>query len=389
MKNNTVLAVIEIIIAIAIIIGIWFGVYYYMAYNSEDLRMGSVVARGNELMEEENYYEAIDKYDEALEFDPENTELRKAISHAYIKLGDSLGYSDEAIQAYENSLLYVPDNKNAFWGIYKIYDGREDEDSVIGILTRGHEATGDPDMQTIVDNIQIERARIQAEEEERLKEEAERAAIESAHNDLMQKLYECFEQGNIDKVKELVRQEEFIALTDEIVNKETSYYYGERGEDGKRNGKGAAAYMDGYYYFGDFSDDLREGKGIWIRAVYSESSAMGSSIYEGDWSGDKPNGKGTQTNNYYADRLSQGGMTKQVISGGYKDGLEDGTMTLTGNLKSGGSVRYQYEAHDGVASKSSNEDSKVPGQYIIAKSADGSSNLTSDGSKRGVGGFTE
>ena len=82
-------------------------------------------------------------------------------------------------------------------------------------------------------------------------------------------------------------------------------------------------------------------------------------------------------------------MTKQVISGSYKDGLENGTMTLSGTLKAGGSVKYTYKAANGVAEKSSNEDSGVKGQYIIAKSSDESSNLTSDGSKRGVEGFVE
>ena len=82
-------------------------------------------------------------------------------------------------------------------------------------------------------------------------------------------------------------------------------------------------------------------------------------------------------------------MTKQVISGVYKNGLENGTMTLTGTLRSGGSVKYKYRASEGVAVKASDEDSGVSGQYIIAKSSDESSNLTSDGSKRGVGGFVD
>ena len=41
------------------------------------------------------------------------------------------------------------------------------------------------------------------------------------------------------------------------------------------------------------------------------------------------------------------------------------------------------------ASKASNDDSGVKGQYIIAKASDGKSNLTSDGSARGVEGFIE
>lgn len=389
MRNNTILTVIEAICGVAIVIGVWFTVYYGTTYRSEANQIGTIVAMGNEAYSAGNYPEAIARYDEALEYEPENEKLKESIAHAYLQIGTESGDSEEAIEAFENAIVYRNDLKSAYWGIYNIYDGRNDEDAVIEILTRGYEATGDTNMQTIVDNILIERERIRAEEEARLAEEAEQAAIEAAHNDLLQKLYECFETGKIDDVKEMIRGEEFQELTDEIVNVSTSYYYGERDENGKRSGMGVAAYMDGYYYYGEFADDMRSGKGTWIRAVYSTSSALGSSIYEGSWENDKPNGSGTVTANYYADRVSSGGMTKQVISGSYKDGLENGTMTLSGTLKAGGSVKYTYKAANGVAEKSSNEDSGVKGQYIIAKSSDESSNLTSDGSKRGVEGFVE
>ncbi|MBQ7482311.1 MAG: hypothetical protein IJT80_10600, partial [Lachnospiraceae bacterium] len=65
-----------------------------------------------------------------------------------------------------------------------------------------------------------------------------------------------------------------------------------------------------------------------------------------------------------------------------------GQMTLEGTPKGGGTVKYSYTAENGVAKKISDEDSGVKGQYIIAKSGDGKSNLTSDGSLRGVEGYT-
>ena len=77
-----------------------------------------------------------------------------------------------------------------------------------------------------------------------------------------------------------------------------------------------------------------------------------------------------------------------MIKGTYADGLENGTMRLDGTLQSGGTVTYSYTSENGVAKKISDEDSGVKGQYIIAKSSDGKSNLTSDGSLRGVEGYT-
>ena len=76
-----------------------------------------------------------------------------------------------------------------------------------------------------------------------------------------------------------------------------------------------------------------------------------------------------------------------MIKGNYKDGLENGRMSLSGSTKGGSSVQYTYTVEDGIAAKSSSDDSGIKGQYIIAKSSDGKSNLTSDGSLRGVEGF--
>ena len=91
MKNNTALVVVEVLIGLAIIIGVWGGVYYASMYYSEDYRMGTIVAIGNERMAEEDYGGAIEKYDEALEFEPENDDIKSAISHAYVQMGSELG----------------------------------------------------------------------------------------------------------------------------------------------------------------------------------------------------------------------------------------------------------------------------------------------------------
>ncbi len=158
---------------------------------------------------------------------------------------------------------------------------------------------------------------------------------------------------------------------------------------GMRSGTGMAVYAAGYFYYGDFADAARSGNGIIIRAVYAESSAIGSFIFEGTFANDKPNGKGTATSNFYKDKISSAELVKQVITGEYVDGLENGSMTLNGLTKGGATVKYSYKAENGIAAKSSNDDSGIKGQYIIAKSSDGKSNLTSDGSKRGVEGFVQ
>jgi len=304
-------------------------------------------------------------------------------------LAGTYGETDEAVEAYQKALLYNIENKNAYWGVANIYEGREDDENVIAALETGYENTQDENMKIKLDNIEAERAAAQAEEEAAAEEEAERAALEESHNSLLSDLLICFQSDNLDDVKELLRTEEYTAMSDEIINADDFYYYGDENDAGEREGTGVAAYCNGYYYYGDFSGDVRSGQGIWIRAVYSDSSSIGSFIFEGEWSEDKPNGSGTATSNFYKDKISSSELVKQVITGEYADGLENGTMSLSGTTKSGSTVKYSYTSASGIAKQSSKEDSGIDGQYIIAKSSDEKSNLTSDGSLRGVEGFLE
>ena len=374
--------------SIVIVAALLMGVYYGVSYFSEANKVADILKTGSSYMDAGEYETAIKYYDDALNYEPESQEIRNAISYAYIKMAENNPNNAEAVEQYQKSLLYNKTNKTPYWGVANIYESLGDEDNMLISLQTGYDNTGDETMMHKIEAVEAERARIQAEEEAAAAEEAERNAIEEAHAEALKALYECFESEDMDAVKDMLRTEEYMDFADEVVG-DNSFYYGTKTDDGLREGKGIAVYRDGYYYYGDFSADQRSGKGILMRAVYAESSAIGSFIYNGEWSNDKPNGTGTCTSNYYADKIGESGLTKQIISGTYADGLENGSMTLQGTAKGGGSVSYTYKAENGIAKKISDEDSGVKGQYIIAKSSDEKSNLTSDGSKRGVEGFAD
>lgn len=380
-----------IISLIALIIGgtALFFIYYWTSFKAADNAFANVVNEGNDYMDKESYDSAISKYEKALEMEPENTDLRNALAHAYVCYATTMDDEDSAINAYQNALMYNGSNTNAFWGIIDIYDSRGDEDSVLDTLKSGYEATGDENMKIKADNIEAERARIIAEEEAAAAEEAERIALEESRNAMLLPVKELFEADPIDydAIKDLIRTEEYAAFADEVISDDNCFYLGDRDDSGNKSGKGLAIYANGYYYYGDFANDVREGNGIYMRAVYTINSALGSFIYEGEFSNDKPNGHGVATSNYYKDRISAAELVKSVIEGNFKDGYEDGEMSLEGTKRGGGNVKYTYKVVDGVAEKSSDDNSGIEGQYIIAKSKDGKSNLTSDGSKRGIEGF--
>ena len=373
----------------AVLIGaLLFGTYYYASYKSMANEVADLINKGNNYMGADCFQEAIECYERALEHEEGNEKLQSAIVKAYMSLGEAAGETDEAILYYQNALAINPDNKTAYWSIANIYEDRGEEDTMLEVLHQGFDDTGDESMNAKVFAIEEERARIQAEEEARLAEEEAKRAEEEARAAKLEPLKELFENKDYDAIKDKLREDEYVAFSEEVIG-DNSYYVGDYDLDGNREGYGIALYENGYYYYGEFHDGARNGHGVLMRSSYPETSSIGSFIYDGEWADDKPNGNGTARSNYYKDRVSASDFVTKEISGNYTNGLEDGTMTLSGTKKNGEKRTFTYKAKDGVAEKSSSESSGVKGQYIIAQTDDKSESLTSDGSKRGVEGFFE
>ena len=378
----------KIFVGAVLVITLLFGVYYYESYKSVANEVADLINKGNAYMESDCYQEAIECYEKALEYEGDDDRIRSAMIKAYMSMGEGYGDTDDALLCYQHALELDPDNKTAYWSIANIYEIRGDEDKMLEVLHQGFSDTGDDSMNAKVFAIEEERARIQAEEEARIAEEEAKRAEEEARVAKLDPLKELFEAKDYDALKEKLREEEYVAFSEEVIG-DNSYYSGSRDVDGRREGYGVAVYENGYFYYGQFHEDKRSGNGVLFRANYPESSSIGSFIYDGEWDNDRPNGAGTCKSNYFKDRISASDFATKEISGNYKDGLEDGAMTLTGVKRNGEKRVFKYTYKDGIAEKSSNENSGVKGQYIIAQTDDKSESLTSDGSKRGVEGFID
>ena len=378
----------KIFVGVVLVATLLFGAYYYASYKSTANEIADLLNKGNAYMDAACYAEAIDCYERALEREQDNERIKSAIVKAYMSMAEGYGEGDEALLCYQNALAINPNNKKAYWSIANIYEDRGDEDTMLEVLHKGFDDTGDESMNAKVFAIEEERARIQAEEEARIAEEEAKRAEEEAITAKLEPLKELFESKDYDALKDKLREEEYVAFAEEVIG-DNSYYSGDHDMDNRREGYGIAVYENGYFYYGQYHEDKREGHGVLIRASYSETSSIGSFIYDGEWAADKPNGNGTATSNYFKDRISASDFATKEISGNYTDGLEDGDMTLVGTKRNGEKRTFKYKAKDGVAEKSTNEASGVKGQYIIAQTDDKSESLTSDGSKRGVEGFCE
>lgn len=390
-KTERTLRIIMAVIGLVILL---IGIYICIGHFSPANQIVQKLAEGNAYLDNQEYENAIALYQEALALEPESTEIKNHIANVYILIAQTQGETDEAIETYQTALSYDITNVAAYWGVANIFEGRDDEANMMSALTTGYTNTGDANIGAKLDAIQAEKDRIQAEADalaaEQAAEEAERAAQEEAHNQLLQPLAELFQNDDIEGVKELIRQEAYVDMSDELINADDVYYFGEKDADGNRNGKGVGAYANGYYYYGDYAGNVRNGSGIWIRAVYSESSSIGSYIFNGTWSEDRPNGAGEATSNFFKDKIGSTGLAKQVVTGNYSNGLEDGKMSMVGTTKAGKTLKYTYETAAGVAKKISDEKTGVEGQYYIGKTSSSSDPmLMSDDSPRGVEGFTE
>ena len=380
--------ILKIFVGVVLVATLLFGAYYYASYKSTANEVADLINKGNAYMEAECYPEAIECYERALEREEGDERIRSAIVVAYMSMAPQYGDSDEAILCYQKAIEVNPDNKTAYWSIANIYEARGDEDTMLEVLHKGFDDTGDESMNAKVFAVEEERARIQAEEEARIAEEEAKRAEEEARAAKLDPLKELFEAKDYDALKDKLREDDYVAFSEEVIG-DNSYYSGDYDIDGRREGYGIAVYENGYYYYGQFHEDVRSGHGVLMRASYPESSSIGSFLFDGEWADDKPNGNGTAKSNYFKDRISATDFATKEITGNYTNGLEDGTMTLTGVKRNGEKRTFKYTAADGVAAKSSNESSGVKGQYIIAQTDDKSESLTSDGTKRGVEGFIE
>ncbi len=378
----------KIFVGVVLVATLLFGAYYYASYKSVANEVADQINKGNAYMQADCYQEAIECYEKALEYEQDNDRIRSAIVKAYMSMAETYGESDDALLCYQNALAVNPNNKTAYWSIANIYENRGDEDKMLEVLHQGFDDTGDETMNAKVFVVEEERARIQAEEEARIAEEEAKRAEEEARKEKLDPLKELFEAKDYDGLKDKLREEEYVAFADEVIG-DNSYYSGDLDADGNREGTGVAVYENGYFYYGEFHDGMREGHGVLFKAAYPEGSSIGSYMYDGQWDDDKPNGTGTSKSNYFKDKISASDFATKEISGNFTDGLEDGAMTLIGVKRSGEKVTFKYKAKSGVAEKSSNESSGVKGQYIIAQTDDKKENLTSDGSKRGVEGFVD
>lgn len=358
-------------------------VFYWRSFTSDANEFADIVNKGNAFMEAECFKEAIDCYQRALEKEPGNERIVQAIIEAYMKMGEKDGDTDEAIISYLTAIAIRPDNRTAYWAIADIYERRGEYESLLDILQKGFSDTGDTTMEKKIKRIRNEKSIEKNEAAYNEMDEKERARREERANTMLGPLLEYFENKDYESLKAKLSEQNYLNFADEIIGR-NFYYYGERDSYNNYQGIGLGAYENGYYYYGNYENNVRSGSGVWFKASYDKNSSIDFYIFEGQWADDAPNGDGIATTNYKSDLLKNNDFLVEVVEGNYTNGLENGTMTFTGTTKGKATQIFEYSIYDGVPQKIEDSDD---GSFIFAKSKSGGASLTSDGSLRGVGGF--
>ena len=154
----------------------------------------------------------------------------------------------------------------------------------------------------------------------------------------LKELYEYWDAYKLDAVADLVRLERLQKVSKELEGKNKFYYYGSVDRLGRPSGKGLAVYEDNTYYFGDWKEGMRHGKGMWLEvAIYTEENQANNlglieHSYNGEWSKDLPNGQGQEHFSYNYDILSEetldGIKCISNVIGGFKNGYYHGEMYI-------------------------------------------------------------
>ena len=169
----------------------------------------------------------------------------------------------------------------------------------------------------------------------------------------LKELYDYWDAYKLDAVADLVRLERLQKVSEELKGTNKYYYYGSVDRLGRPSGKGLALYEDNTYYFGEWKEGLRHGKGMWLEvAIYNEENpeqnlGLVEHSYNGEWSKDLPNGQGQEHFSYDYSVLNIESI-KDIkcianVIGGFKDGYYNGemyvmTVDAVGNTKDWGGV---------------------------------------------------
>lgn len=178
-----------------------------------------------------------------------------------------------------------------------------------------------------------------------------------------------WEAGNMEAVEDLAYLPRYRAASAALADTARFYYLGDVDSQNRPHGRGLAMYADNQYYYGDWTDGVRSGSGMWIKYfVYDQQAKAADSLYlkhsySGGFSNDLPNGEGQEHYDFIDENLEENVGYNRNFIGHFRNGLYDGEMYITDYYKDGNTKEWQGNAVNGVWQPMGEKDKL--GQYPV------------------------
>lgn len=172
-------------------------------------------------------------------------------------------------------------------------------------------------------------------------DDAKEMQKENRYRPLMEAVIEAIESDDAGKLYELQESADVKELALSVRDGEHFIYFPE--EDDNSKGIGFYTFKEcscKQWYYGDYKDGEREGKGIWYYVSRTEDGSLYKEVYNGSWSEDAPNGKGRQL-------IAFGDSVDTDKKFKVKNGLFYGTYKIKEKLDDGTIVRGKYKLKKG------------------------------------------
>ncbi len=336
------------------------------------------VRLGYKLLEQGKYEEAILAFDKAIEIDVKRDKAYIGKADVYVARCDENTLEDiKAVMETAYNQHYS--DKNIVDAFIRLADDLCNKDKLewaIELLNYGYELTGD-------ERINEHRAELR----------------DKFAADFLKTLYEMFESGNTDAVKQEIQSEKYLAFMNLVEDKDYKYIYFPTSNKDK-TGKGVALYYvetenfgNVFVYYGDYVNGARSGNGTWVGA-----DGIQYYWFEGTWNNDKPNGAGTISTVRDEARIKKEGNTtyclKLEVVGSFKDGLYHGTINEKWTMDDGDVMKWHpinstdgiYHGVDVPDMFDYADERLAAGDYLVSMTDEGS-DLWDDGTVHAIKGF--
>lgn len=271
---------------------------------------------------------------------------------------------DEAIEVFQEILDIDPKCVDAYMGLADAYIGVEDYESAMDILEKGYDKTEDDDLKERLEEVEVEKESY----DRKIRNEKVFAGVE----DVFENIAGYCEAGNYDELFEYMQSDDYQRLLDVVDELEMAYCVEtSHGNVGiyEVNNEVFGNYM---IYYGDYQDDVREGEGDWLG--YFEGNNYHA---RGSWKADAPNGY--QEVREWSNRLGET-VVYRVIKGDTVDGLWNGSVDWCFEEMDGTTEVYPVTFEEGkwVVLDYDEADENSPYIVCLTGGASGDRKMTTD-----------